>query len=89
MTNFLAQTMEYKISEMSYVYGATSIKRFMATHQPTVWMGDNAYVSIMPQIGALKLLPNDRASPFYIKMSSSSLVFEMGNKPNFTVFEDQ
>ncbi|WP_156950150.1 hypothetical protein [Maribacter antarcticus] len=52
-------------------------------------MGDYAYVSIMPQIGALKLLPDDRALPFYKKMSSSSLVFEMGNEPNFTVFEDQ
>ena len=64
MTNFVAQTRENKISEMPYVYEDNTIKGFMATHQPTVWMGDYGYVSIMPQIGALKLLPNDRALPF-------------------------
>jgi predicted alpha-1,2-mannosidase len=64
MTNFVAQTRENKISEMPYVYEDTTIKGFMATHQPTVWMGDYGYVSVMPQIGELKLLPNDRALPF-------------------------
>jgi predicted alpha-1,2-mannosidase len=64
MTNFVAQTRENKISEMPYVYEDKTIKGFMATHQPTVWMGDYGYVSIMPQIGDLKLLPNDRALPF-------------------------
>jgi len=64
MTNFVAQTRENKISEMPYVYEDKTIKGFMATHQPTVWMGDYGYVSVMPQIGELKLLPNDRALPF-------------------------
>ncbi|WP_027078080.1 hypothetical protein [Maribacter antarcticus] len=35
MTNFMVQTKENKISEMPYVYEDTSIKGFMATHQPT------------------------------------------------------
>jgi predicted alpha-1,2-mannosidase len=64
MTNFVAQTRENKISEMPYVYEDKSIKGFMATHQPTVWMGDYGYVSLMPQTGTLKLLPEDRALPF-------------------------
>ena len=64
MTNFVAQTRENKISEMPYVYEDTSITGFMATHQPTVWMGDYGYVSLMPQTGTLKLLPKDRALPF-------------------------
>lgn len=64
MTNFVVQTRENKISEMPYVYEDQSIKGFMATHQPTVWMGDYGYVSVMPQIGDLKLLPKDRALPF-------------------------
>lgn len=75
MTNFVAQTRENKISEMPYVYEDSSIKGFMATHQPTVWMGDYGYVSIMPQIGDLKLLPNDRALPFSHKDEIS--------KPNY------
>ena len=71
MTNFVAQTRENKISEMPYVYEDTSILGFMATHQPTVWMGDYGYVSIMPQIGELKLLPKDRAMPFLHKNETS------------------
>ena len=64
MTNFVAQTRENKISKMSYAYEDTTIQGFMATHQPTVWMGDYGYVSVMPQIGKLKLLPQDRALDF-------------------------
>lgn len=64
MTNFVAQTRENKISKMSYAYEDNTIQGFMATHQPTVWMGDYGYVSVMPQIGKLKLLPKDRALPF-------------------------
>ena len=64
MTNFVAQTRENKISEMPYVYEDNTIQGFMATHQPTVWMGDYGYVSLMPQVGQLKFLPKDRAMPF-------------------------
>jgi len=71
MTNFVAQTRENRISEMPYVYEDTTIKGFMATHQPTVWMGDYGYVSMMPQIGELKLLPTDRALPFSRKKEIS------------------
>ncbi len=64
MTNFVAQTCENKISRMMYVYEDTTILGFIATHQPTVWMGDYGYVSVMPQVGALKVLPEERASAF-------------------------
>src|ERR1700710_898231 len=64
MTNFLAQTGENKMGRTSYVYEDKSIMGFLASHQPTVWMGDYGYVSVMPQIGELKLLPKDRALPF-------------------------
>lgn len=64
MTNFVAQTSENKISRMPYVYEDTSVLGFMATHQPTVWMGDYGYVSVMPQIGVLKPLPKERALPY-------------------------
>jgi len=64
MTNFVAQTCENKISRMMYVYEDTTIIGFMATHQPTVWMGDYGYVSVMPQVGQLKVLPEERTAAF-------------------------
>ncbi|WP_242093122.1 GH92 family glycosyl hydrolase [Aestuariivivens sediminicola] len=64
MTNFLAQTRQNKISRMPYAYEDNTIHGFMATHQPTVWMGDYGYVSVMPQTGELKLLPEERAMSF-------------------------
>jgi len=85
MTNFVAQTSENKISKMPYVYEDNSVLGFMATHQPTVWMGDYGYVSIMPQIGDLKLLPKERAlqyshddevsKPYYY-----SVIMDTGNQ---------
>jgi len=64
MTNFLAQTGESKMGRTSYVYEDKTIMGFLASHQPTVWMGDYGYVSIMPQVDGLRLLPKDRALPF-------------------------
>jgi predicted alpha-1,2-mannosidase len=59
-TNFVAQTGENKMSRMCYQYEDKTIIGFTATHQPTVWMGDYGYVSIMPQIGKLRVLPGGR-----------------------------
>jgi predicted alpha-1,2-mannosidase len=64
MTNFVLQTHENKMSRMPYIFEDTTAMGFMATHQPTVWMGDYGYVSVMPQVGDLKVLPKDRALPF-------------------------
>jgi len=64
MTNFVAQTGESKMSRMNYFYEDSSIIGFLASHQPTVWMGDYGYVSVMPRIGALKVLPGERALTF-------------------------
>ena len=61
MTNFVAQTSENKMGRMIYRYEDSTIIGFTATHQPTVWMGDYGYVSVMPQIGQLKVLPKERA----------------------------
>ena len=57
MTNFSAQTGENSLNRMPYFYEDKKIMGFIATHQPTLWMGDYGYVSIMPQIGELKTLP--------------------------------
>lgn len=64
MTNFVAQTGENYMSRMNYFYETDSVIGFLASHQPTVWMGDYGYVSVMPQIGDLKLLPADRGLTF-------------------------
>ena len=64
MTNFVAQTCENRIGRMLYVYEDTTVIGFTATHQPTVWMGDYGYVSVMPQVGQLKVLPEERATGF-------------------------
>ncbi len=64
MTNFVAQTCENKMSRMVYVYEDSTVIGFTATHQPTVWMGDYGYVSVMPQVGQLKVLPEERALGF-------------------------
>lgn len=85
MTNFVAQTRENKISEMPYVYEDNTVKGFMATHQPTVWMGDYGYVSLMPQVGSLRLLPNDRALKFshkdeYLRPNYYSVLMQDGEQ---------
>lgn len=64
MTNFVAQTGENYMSRMNYFYEDSSIMGFLASHQPTVWMGDYGYVSVMPQLGDLKVLPEQRALKF-------------------------
>ncbi len=64
MTNFMLQTHENKMSRMPYIYEDSTVIGFIATHQPTVWMGDYGYVSVMPEVGSLKLLPKDRVLYF-------------------------
>ncbi|MDB5231797.1 MAG: glycosyl hydrolase family 92 [Chitinophagaceae bacterium] len=64
MTNFVAQTGESRMNRMNYFYEDNTIIGFLASHQPTVWMGDYGYVSVMPQVGDLKVLPKQRALTF-------------------------
>lgn len=64
MTTFTPQTGENCISRVSYLYEDSTILGFIASHQPTVWMGDYGYVSVMPQIGELKVLPQQRKLKF-------------------------
>ena len=85
MTNFLPQTGENKMGLTSYIYEDKTIMGFLASHQPTVWMGDYGYVSVMPQIGELQLLPKDRALPFshqdeITKPFYYSVILDAGNQ---------
>lgn len=79
MTSFLPQTRENFIGSMAYLYDDSYIIGFLASHQPTVWMGDYGSVSIMPQTGELRVLPEERklkfdhkdeeASPYYYSVN--------------------
>ncbi|SEO86720.1 GH92 family glycosyl hydrolase [Mucilaginibacter sp. OK283] len=87
MTNFVAQTGESKMGRMCYQYEDKTVIGLLATHQPTVWMGDYGYVSIMPQVGNLRVLPNERkltynhkdeiAKPYYysVKLRADNKTF--------------
>lgn len=47
-----------------YRYDADKIRGFKQTHQPSPWMNDYGYFSIMPATGSLKFTEDDRASWF-------------------------
>lgn len=64
MTTFTPQTGENYISRISYLYEDSTIMGFLASHQPMMWMGDYGYVSVMPQVGKLKVNPQQRKLPF-------------------------
>ena len=65
MTKLMPQTRENKMGTMAYVYDDSHFMGLMASHQPTVWMGDYGYVTIMPQQGQQVLpLPDQRKLAF-------------------------
>ena len=83
MTKLMPQTRENKMGTMAYVYDDQHIMGIMASHQPTVWMGDYGYVSLMPQQGEQVLtLPEQRrlafsheneiATPYFYSVSMTS-----------------
>ena len=61
MTNWTPKTQENFISQLPFRYEDKKIIGFMGTHQPTVWMGDYGYITIMPEIGNAKISDSDRA----------------------------
>ena len=83
MTKLMPQTRENKMGTMAYVYDDNCFMGIMASHQPTVWMGDYGYVAIMPQQGEQVLtLPEQRkltyshkdeqATPYYYSVRMTS-----------------
>ena len=61
MTNWTAQTRQNRVSVTSYNYDDRSISGFIGTHQPAIWMGDYGYVTLMPEVGALRTTPESRS----------------------------
>lgn len=61
MTHFTAMTRVNKVGNTPYHYeDSTYIIGFRATHQPTVWMGDYGYSTLMPGIGKVKIKETER-----------------------------
>jgi predicted alpha-1,2-mannosidase len=64
MTNWTAQTRENRISVSSYAFEDNTISGFIGTHQPAIWMGDYGYVTLTPELDAIKVSAADRRLPF-------------------------
>jgi predicted alpha-1,2-mannosidase len=64
MTSWTAQTRQNRQGGNSYKYQDTAISGFMGTHQPALWMGDYGYVTLMPELDAVKTTPDERKLPF-------------------------
>jgi predicted alpha-1,2-mannosidase len=64
MTDWTPQTRQNKLGVVSYKYEDTSISGFIGTHQPAIWMGDYGYVTLMPELGDLKITPEERKVAF-------------------------
>lgn len=79
MTQWCAATRENKISRTVYHYDDKTCIGFIASHQPTIWMGDYGFFTLMPQLGEPKLGVEERgvkidhnrqvATPYYYKLA--------------------
>jgi len=61
MTDWTPATQENFIGQLPFRYEQNKIIGFMGSHQPTIWMGDYGYLTIMPESGDAKIKPEDRA----------------------------
>jgi predicted alpha-1,2-mannosidase len=64
MINWTPQTRQNRLSVVSYNYADKTISGFMGTHQPAIWMGDYGYITLVPEVDSLKIMPEERALPF-------------------------
>src|ERR1700692_4706147 len=59
-TNWTAQTRQNRISVSSYAFEDNAISGFIGTHQPAIWMGDYGYVTLVPEVDAIRTSPQER-----------------------------
>lgn len=64
MTQWTAQTRQNRVSVSSYNYADTAIQGFIGTHQAAIWMGDYGYVTLVPELDAIKYAPEARQLRF-------------------------
>ncbi|HEY2084261.1 MAG TPA: GH92 family glycosyl hydrolase, partial [Verrucomicrobiae bacterium] len=60
MTHWTPMTQENRISRMPYRHEQRTIIGFMGSHQPTVWMGDYGFLTLMPETGERRARPGER-----------------------------
>lgn len=60
MTDWTPMTQENRISRLPYRHEQKTIIGFMGSHQPTVWMGDYGFLTLMPETGARQIHPQER-----------------------------
>ena len=63
-TNWTAQTRQNSISVSSYAFEDDTVSGFIGTHQPAIWMGDYGYVTLIPEVDAIKTSQQERKLPF-------------------------
>ncbi|KAM0712232.1 hypothetical protein Q7P37_011326 [Cladosporium fusiforme] len=64
MTRWTAQTRENFISQCPYNDLDAHIHGFQATHQPAIWMGESGQVVLVPGLGEVRPLFEERARAF-------------------------
>ena len=60
MTFWTPMTQENRISRLPYRNEQRTLIGFMGSHQPTVWMGDYGFLTLMPETGARAITPGER-----------------------------
>jgi predicted alpha-1,2-mannosidase len=60
MTHWTPMTQENGISHLPYRNEQRTLIGFMGSHQPTVWMGDYGFLTLMPETGARRARPQER-----------------------------
>lgn len=63
MTDWTPMTQENEISKLPYRHEQRTLVGFMGSHQPTVWMSDYGFITLMPETGAAKIRLKDRGLP--------------------------
>jgi predicted alpha-1,2-mannosidase len=63
MTHWTPMTQENDISRLPYRSEQRTIIGFMGTHQPTVWMGDYGFITLMPETGKRLVRSKERGLP--------------------------
>lgn len=71
MTHWTPQTRNSRINELNYYYRDNYIIGFRGSHKPAKWMGDYGYISMMPGLGDIKTLPEERKLKFSHRQETS------------------
>lgn len=64
MTRWVAQTRQNYVSVTPYNYTDSSIHGFQGTHQPAIWMGESGQAVVVPGMGDVKPVFEDRGMAF-------------------------